>query len=109
VSWDDYSWKTPSKKPPTVLDSWESGQAGDGSYATLVAWLMVISVDEAIDVVRKVWPGPSERRWRFIKPCPHGFRPNDRFPLSARGRKLVKQYSHRIDHPSSLLSPDYTP
>lgn len=91
VSWEDYSWKQPALLGPRLIASWESGQAGDGSYVTIVAWVFASNVAEVIEAVSRDYPCAEERRWRFI--CPHepGWTPGNRFPLNETAEAKLQQ------------------
>lgn len=90
VSWDDYSWENPSRLGPRMISAWESGQAGDGSYATIVAWIIASNVDEVVEAVDRDYPCEGDRRWRFINPRELDFQTGDRFPLDKRAEAKLK-------------------
>lgn len=90
VSWDDYSWKAPNRLGPKMIAAWKSGEAGDGSYCTVVAWVAASTVAEVIAAVDRDYPCKGERRWRFLHPLKRGdFTTGDRFPLNARAQKII--------------------
>jgi hypothetical protein len=91
VSWEDYSWKEPNRLGPRIISAWESGQAGDGSYATIVAWVIASNVTEVIEAIDRDYPCEGERRWRFINPCEPGWTTGDRFPLNKRAEAKLKK------------------
>lgn len=91
VSWEDYSWKAPSRLGPRIISAWESGQAGDGSYANVVAWVAASSLDEVVEAIDRDYPCEGDRRWRFIKPRDVRFNPGDRFPLDKRAKAKLKK------------------
>lgn len=95
VSWEDYSWKEPSKLGPKIISAWESGQAGDGSYATIVAWVIASNVAEVIAAIDRDYPCEGERRWRFINPCEPGWTTGDRFPLNKQAEAKLKKLKGR--------------
>lgn len=84
ISWNEYSedWR-PITDPPTraIIGWWKSGEAGDGSYATLCAVVDAASEGAAKKAVKKNWP--PERMppvWRFCEEKPADFMPGGRFP-----------------------------
>lgn len=91
VSWEDYSWKEPTRLGPRIISAWESGQAGDGSYATIVAWVIASNVTEVIEAIDRDYPCEGERRWRFINPCEPGWTTGDRFPLDKQAKEKLKK------------------
>ena len=95
VSWEDYSWKEPSRLGPRIISAWESGQAGDGSYATIVAWVIASNVMEVIAAIDRDYPCEGERRWRFLHPCEPGWKTGDRFPLNKQAEAKLKKLKGR--------------
>lgn len=92
MSWNDYSWKEPNRLGPRIIAAWESGQAGDGSYATIVAWVAGAAVGEAMAAIDKDYPCEGEREWRFMRACtPTWELPGDRFPLSKQAQAKLKK------------------
>ncbi len=83
VSWEE---KTPDyrplKDPPNtqVLGWWKSGEAGDGSHATICAWVAADDVEDAKAAVLEDWPG--QHVWRFVNSVENHWTPGPRFPLS---------------------------
>lgn len=95
VSWEDSSWKDPSQFGPGIISAWESGQAGDGSYATMVAWVIAANVKEVVEAIDHDYPCEGDRRWRFIKLCDENFSTGGRFPLDKRAEAKVKKLRSR--------------
>lgn len=94
VSWEEKSEDyRPLSDPPNqaIIGWWKSGEAGDGSYATIVAWVKAEDEASAKAAVVKDWPG--DRVWRFCNPCKHGFTPGDRFPLKGWEKKRAEALS----------------
>lgn len=90
VGWDDYSWKSPKRLGPNMIAAWESGQSGDGSYCTMVAWVVASTVAEVVAAVEHDYPCEGERCWRFINPLKRGdFDRGNRFPLNERAQKII--------------------
>lgn len=82
VSWEDDSWTYPKTPGKRIISFWESGQAGDGSYATIVAMVAASTSSEVIEAIDRDFPCEGERRWRFISPRDlKTFTTGDRFPL----------------------------
>lgn len=87
------SWKerSPDYRPLTdppneaVLGWWKSGEAGDGSYATLCACVEAPDEEAAQAAVLKSWPPYKKKlvEWRFCEPVADDFTPGDRFPIES--------------------------
>lgn len=100
VSWDDYSWKDPSRPGPRIISYWESGQAMSGAYTCIVAWVAATTIGEVVEAIDRDWPSKKERRWRFINPCAPDFSTGDRFPLDEAAKKKLKQFKIRLGRSS---------
>lgn len=74
---------------PAVLGWWCTGEAGDDSYSTMVAWVEARNESEAKVAVLKDWPGNHE--WRFVEECALDWFPNERFPLSDWSKKRISR------------------
>jgi len=88
VSWKEYSADyRPITFPPNdgVIAWWCSGEAGDGSYFTMVALVRGKSERAAKAAIGKDWPSKKKREWRFVTKVENDWRPGDRFPLSSHG------------------------
>lgn len=88
LSWEECSEDyRPITDPPTraVLAWWCSGEAGDGSFSTLVALVEAEDEDSAKAAVLESWPldgsNRGGQRWRFCEERSFDWRPGDRFPL----------------------------
>jgi hypothetical protein len=95
VSWEEDSWTEPSRMGPRVVSAWESGQAGDGSYRTVVAWVVAARLNEVVEAIDKMYPCEGERRWRFISPREANFSAGDRFPLNKQAQAKLKKLKVR--------------
>lgn len=92
LSWEEVSEDyRPITDPPNraVLAWWCSGEAGDGSYSTLVAFIEAEDEAAARAAVLESWPpGPMGRApgqepvWRFCEERGFDYRPGDRFPVT---------------------------
>ena len=88
ISWyqptDDYR---PVTVPPKseVLGYWCSGYRGSDDAATMCAWVVAGSEDEANALIssEKYWPEAEE--WRFCNEVEDEWVPSDRFPLDKSG------------------------
>lgn len=90
LSWDEkHEDVRPLTFPPNkaILGWWCTGEAYDGSYSTLVAWVEAKNENAAKQAILKDWPGNHE--WRFVEKCKLGWLPNDRFPLSDWSKKRI--------------------
>ena len=82
MSWEERSQDyRPIRFPPgpKILGWWCSGEAGDGSYHTIVA---VVEADDPWDEVEKDWPGAQDNE-RFCGTVADDYVPGDRFPLDS--------------------------
>jgi hypothetical protein len=94
MSWRERGEQFPKKKRnEAILEVWCSGYAGDGSYATMVAWVEAASEKEAKAIILKDWGG-KRREWRFITEVERDWRPSDRFQLTPEGTARL-QHSER--------------
>lgn len=89
LSWEETSEDyRPISDPPNraVLAWWCSGEAGDGSYSTLVALVEAESEDRAKLAIALSWPVEKKvttwRKWRFCNEVGFDYRPTDRFPIT---------------------------
>lgn len=98
VSWNDYSWLEPARLGKNIICAWESGQAGDGSYATIVAWIAASTTSEVIAAVDRDYPCKGEREWRFIRPESNWTPPGDRFPLNKQALTKLKKLRIRKEN-----------
>lgn len=95
LSWEEHDSPADSRPihhPPNdaILAWWESGFAGDGSYATMVAIVRAKDEAAAWAAVRKDWPTKRARKVRFINEVDADWRPSDRFPLMGEALKRVE-------------------
>jgi hypothetical protein len=91
LSWNETSHDyRPVRSPPNpaVLGWWCSGEAGDGSYFTLVAWVEAKNEKGAKAAIQKDWPLRG-REWRFVEEREPDWLPGDRFPLSDWSKKRI--------------------
>jgi hypothetical protein len=90
LSWEETSEDyRPITDPPIrpILAWWCSGEAGDGSYSTLVALVEAESDYAAQLAVLADWPMSAReqkggRIWRFCNEVDFDWRPGDRFPIT---------------------------
>jgi hypothetical protein len=81
--WVSWCEKSPDYRPvgyppnEAILGWWCSGEAGDGSYWTLCAWVRAPTLAKVGAAVRRDWPG--RKTWRFQTPAEPGWRPTNRF------------------------------
>jgi hypothetical protein len=97
MSWNETSHDyRPVTSPPNkaILGWWCSGEAGDGSYFTLVAWVEAKNEKEAKTAIQKDWPLRG-REWRFIEEREPDWLPGDRFPLSDWSKKRLNQEKNK--------------
>ena len=92
ISWEEKSEDyRPLHDPPNaaVLGWWCTGQAGDDSYYTLVAWVVAPTEAQAKKAVLKDWPGKNVN-WGF---CSEKVEDDltDRFPVKNdwSGRRIA--------------------
>ena len=76
---------------PRIISAWMSGEAGDGSYRTVCAWVVASNLSEVVAAIDKSYPSAEERRWRFISPRDRTFTPGDRFPLNKQAEARLKK------------------
>jgi len=88
LSWEEHTSPDDSRPitdPPVepVLAWWESGQAGDGSHATMVAFVSAATEAEAWKAIGESWPDKPEMR-RVVRFCNEVERveSNERFPIN---------------------------
>lgn len=70
VSWEEHDSPNDSRPmhdPPNlaVIAWWESGVAGDGSYATMVALVNAPDEKAVAKAIKADWPNKRARVWRF--------------------------------------------
>lgn len=70
VSWEEHDSPNDSRPihdPPNaeVIAWWESGVAGDGTYATMVALVNAPDEKALARAIRLDWPAKEPRVWRF--------------------------------------------
>lgn len=82
LSWYEREKEFPKGPPAAVLGVWCSGEAMDGSYSTMVAWVEAENERSAQAIIRKHWGG--RKKWRFCNLTEPGWTPRDRFPLSEK-------------------------
>jgi len=93
ASWNetgqDYRPMT-SPPNPAILGWWCSGEAGDGSYSTMCAWVEAKDEDAAMTAVKQDWPPARKMDWRFFEERAPDWTPGDRFPLSDWSKERIK-------------------
>ena len=70
VSWKEFDSPDDSRPlhappGPAVLAWWESGVAGDDSYATMVALVYAPDEEDVAQAIKADWPTKRTRVWRF--------------------------------------------
>jgi len=87
LSWEEHESpgdSRPVTDPPVepVLAWWESGVAGDDSYATMVAFVNAPTQKEAWQAIAKSWPDkPKTRRVERFCNVVDRVESSDRFPI----------------------------
>ena len=101
VSWkevdslDDYR---PVHCPPgpNVIAWWKSGEAGDGSYLTMVALVVAKSERDCEKAIKSDWPSKKRREWRFRNEM-EKVELSDRFPFQPWSIDRLKKLAVEFD------------
>lgn len=102
VSWEEHDSPDdprPLRDPPgeNVIAWWKSGEAGDGSYATMVALVLASDTDDVEEAIRADWPAKKLRKRRFCRPQPVPVEIGDRFPFKRWSIERLKKLGVKYD------------
>lgn len=92
VSWNETNEDVhPLTFPPNeaILGWGCTGEAYDGRYSTMVAWVEARNENAAKQAVLKDWPRNPE--CLFVEKCEPDFFPNDHFPLPDWSKKRISR------------------
>lgn len=99
VSWEERESPAdyrPLNDPPAgaVLAWWKTGEAGDGSFVTIVALVNARDRGAVGKIIDAEWPRKKPRRWRFRHECTNYdegvLTLTDRFPLKPWMEKRIE-------------------